>query len=146
MNAVGISPCLSVPGLEAHGGDEAGGVAALSKVVARSLSAGLVPVIHGDACLYGPKGAGILGGDAVVEALAGGLEADRTIFLTDVDGVYTSDPKLDNDAVLLDIVEVDGTSGQIVTDLTAGKSTHDHDVTGGLEVSVLVQGFVLYCV
>jgi len=47
VNAVGISPCLNIPGLMAHGGDEYNGVTLLIHTIRETLSAGLVPVIHG---------------------------------------------------------------------------------------------------
>ena len=37
----------------AHGGDECQGATLLSKSIREALAAGLVPVIHGDAGLYG---------------------------------------------------------------------------------------------
>jgi len=137
INAVGMSPGLSTPGLEAHGGDEQGGASALVRAVEDALSAGLVPVLHGDACLYGPDGAGILGGDTLVEILATGLDGVKgAVFLTDVDGVYTSDPKVQNDAELLRVVEIDKSTGRVLTHVAAGGSTHAHDVTGGLETKL----------
>jgi isopentenyl phosphate kinase len=92
------------------------------------------------------------------------LDADATktkrnavvdvVFLTDVDGVYTSDPKRDKHATLLPIIEVDsngmiistGDNGQGIdvqlceTDGTPSSgscsSMHEHDVTGGLQTKL----------
>jgi isopentenyl phosphate kinase len=87
-------------------------------VIENSIQNNLVPVLHGDAVLYGQRNAGILSGDTLVSILARHLyrrsmttaqttSADQGIgidppaateptldifFMTDVDGVYTSDP------------------------------------------------------
>lgn len=148
INAVGISPCINIPGLGAHGGDENGGVTTLVRSINEALAVGLVPVIHGDAGLYGHfdelnlnhMSAGILGGDTLVEiiathqALNGRIE--KTIFLTDVEGVYTKDPNSNDDALLIRKIDIDHESGKIMTDLSASGSSHEHDVTGGLETKL----------
>mmetsp|Transcript_9765 Transcript_9765/g.17755 ORF Transcript_9765/g.17755 Transcript_9765/m.17755 type:complete len:354 (-) Transcript_9765:1431-2492(-) len=142
INAVSISPCLSVPGMEAHGGSES--MTLLARVIQDALEAGLVPVIHGDACLYGKMGgAGILGGDSLVEALTNATNSKdfamrvvQTIFLTDVEGVYTKDPNIHPDAKLLKHIEISPLTGAIMTDVTATGSIHQHDVTGGLETKL----------
>lgn len=139
VNAVGVSP-FSIPNLQAHGGNENGGISSLVSVVTDSLRAGLIPVIHGDACLYGHRGsmgAGILGGDKLVEAIGTdpSLLISQAIFITDVEGVYTCDPNVNSDAKLLKTIEIDH-NGNIITEVTASGSTHEHDVTGGLETKL----------
>ena len=147
INAVGISPCISIPGMQAHGGDECGAMTTLVHSIRDALSAGLVPVIHGDAGLYGSfqhgrasMKAGILGGDTLVEAIATHEKLKKhlsqAIFLTDVEGVFTKDPNLHEDAELLKTIDINPATGKImVSNLSASGSTHEHDVTGGLEVS-----------
>mmetsp|Transcript_2220 Transcript_2220/g.5944 ORF Transcript_2220/g.5944 Transcript_2220/m.5944 type:complete len:382 (-) Transcript_2220:101-1246(-) len=179
VNAVGISPCFNVPGLMTHGGDEHHGATLLVESILDTLSAGLVPVLHGDAGLYGTYSdhastatatetatetttkttattttmgnrdhrhrfrslsAGILGGDTLVELIAthplmeGSI--DRTIFLTDVDGVFTHDPKMRPNAELVRNVRVDPVSGRVMNELSASGSSHEHDVTGGLKAKL----------
>ena len=160
INAVGISPCFNVPGLMAHGGDEYNGATLLVQSIRQTLSAGIVPVIHGDAGLYGKyldldpgvapnasakkdhfqsMSAGILGGDTLVKIIAthplmNGC-ISKTVFLTDVEGVFTKDPKLfPEDAVLVKNIYVDPVSGEMINEVSASGSSHEHDVTGGLEV------------
>jgi isopentenyl phosphate kinase len=138
--AVGISPCIGIPGLQAHGGDR---LLDLATIVDDCIRAGLVPVIHGDACLYGLQGAGILGGDTIMEAL--GLSVShlsKAIFLTDVDGVFTADPRRDPDAHLLRTLYIDAETAKVLTTLKASGSSHAHDVTGGLEVSLRLLSIV----
>ena len=143
---------------------------ALCESVKEALRAGLVPVVHGDACLlHDGVRAGILGGDTIAEGLAtlwneGGTTTiseggriSRVIFITDVAGVYTSDPKSNVDAELIRCIRVDGDNGALSIerecdgddddDDNDGKrgrseadgmnvtgSSHAHDVTGGLKV------------
>mmetsp|Transcript_7211 Transcript_7211/g.17584 ORF Transcript_7211/g.17584 Transcript_7211/m.17584 type:complete len:227 (-) Transcript_7211:383-1063(-) len=152
VNAIGISPCLNVPGLMAHGGDEYNGASLLVQSICESLSAGLVPVIHGDAGLYGKRydstsfssfqslSAGILGGDTLVEIIAKHpsikKRISKAIFLTDVDGVFTRDPKIYTDAALVKNISIDPLSEKIMTHISASASSHEHDVTGGLEAKL----------
>jgi isopentenyl phosphate kinase len=135
MNAVSISPCFSVPSMQAHGGDETT-ISFLSTLVQSTLQAGLVPVLHGDACLYGESEAGILSGDTLMEMLGKADWVSRAVFLTDVDGVFTRDPRNDPSAQLLRTIEVDTDTAAVVSvDLEVSGSSHEHDVTGGLKVS-----------
>ena len=154
VNAVGISPCLNVPGLMAHGGDEYNGATLLVRSICETLSAGLVPVIHGDAGLYGKfddssimnrhlsMSAGILGGDTLVEIIARNPLINerilKTVFLTDVEGVFTKDPKVFPDATLVRNIFIDPLNGKIINAISASGSSHEHDVTGGLEVGITV--------
>jgi isopentenyl phosphate kinase len=75
----------------------------LCESIRQSLDAGLLPVIHGDACLLDETHAGILGGDTLVEGLVGSKimkeSIHKVIFITDVAGVFTSDPKTNDDAM-----------------------------------------------
>lgn len=142
MNAVAISPCFSIPGMQAHGGgdDDESVQESLRAVVFSTLQAGLVPVLHGDACLYGTM-AGILSGDTLMEILGGAPWISRAVFLTDVDGVYTRDPRTDPTAQILRSIQVDS-NGSIQSSSTvqveASESLHEHDVTGGLKVRTLI--------
>jgi isopentenyl phosphate kinase len=164
INAVGISPCFAIhPGYwPGHEQEVQEFRSHLATVVQGSLQAGLVPVLHGDACLASttplPSSssssskrqdqqkfyAGILSGDTLMEILGQEAWVEDVIFLTDVDGVFTSDPKIDRDAQLLRLIEVNVTdktlvSGHVATS-AAGASIHSHDVTGGLEVRFVIGG------
>jgi len=153
INAVGISPCFGIPTMQAHGGGSTT-IQLLQDAVHAALNAGLIPVLHGDACLYGPDDVGILSGDTVMEMLGTPTASwiSRAVFLTDVDGVYSRDPKTDPSAKLLREIAVDGSKSELVLipsldsasgveggpattiNLEASGSTHQHDVTGGLKV------------
>jgi isopentenyl phosphate kinase len=160
VNAVGISPGISIPGMRSYGSsitsnknvDEDSSnssVAAmelLCESIHQSLDAGLLPVIHGDACLLDETHAGILGGDTLVEGLVGSKKMKesihKVIFITDVAGVFTSDPKTNDDAKLIRSLRVDMTTGEVTSDedtlaeMDIGGSSHAHDVTGGLKAKL----------
>ena len=160
VNAVGISPCMNVPGLDAHAIFQPGPMSLLRQVVHRTVQAGMVPVLHGDACLYGDDQVGILSGDTLVEIVGTSSWISDAIFLTDVDGVYTDDPRKNPEAVLLREIAVDTTTKELFVEsdddddskntVTASGSSHGHDVTGGLKVCtctgvvlpVLLDGFL----
>ncbi|KAG7362721.1 amino acid kinase family-domain containing protein [Nitzschia inconspicua] len=134
VNAVAVSPCFSIPGLHAHASLQA--QTHLQSTVQETLEAGLIPVIHGDACLYGAHGAGILSGDTVMEILGIQPWIKHAVFITDVDGVFDRDPRSDPTAQLLSHIAVDPRNGEVVADVTASGSTHEHDVTGGLKTKL----------
>jgi isopentenyl phosphate kinase len=148
VSAVGISPCFGIPGLQAHGGGGGGGgiddrsvQTGLHEVLASTLAAGLTPVLHGDACLYGTGGgARILSGDTLMELLGRAPWVTHAVFLTVVDGVYTADPSIDPGAVLLHTLRVDPVTARIRFPgrLDAASSSHPHDVTGGLNVCLFL--------
>ncbi len=118
----------------------------LCESIRESLDAGLLPVIHGDACLLDETHAGILGGDTLVEGLVGSKimkeSIHKVIFITDVAGVFTSDPKTNDDARLIQSLRVDMTTGEVISDedttaeMDIGGSSHAHDVTGGLKAKL----------
>ncbi|KAL3794935.1 hypothetical protein HJC23_004312 [Cyclotella cryptica] len=180
VNAVGLSPGMSISSLRAHGatkrrGEECAtdnsiaGMKLLCQSIHESLEAGLLPVIHGDACLlYDGKRAGILGGDTLVEGIAtlwdestaatnetgdrlGRSAISQVIFITDVAGVFTSDPKSDRNAKLIRHLSVNSTTGELsivdtkdnmnmntssASSLNVSGSSHAHDVTGGLKAKL----------
>lgn len=134
INAVCISP-FGVPGLEAHAHLQEEPINALENLIWRTLDAGLVPVLHGDACLYG-QDVGILSGDTIMEILGGLPWVSDAIFITDVDGVFNEDPRANPNAKLLKRISVDSKTADIKVDLNASGSSHEHDVTGGLKTKL----------
>ncbi|KAL3945865.1 MAG: hypothetical protein SGBAC_000016 [Bacillariaceae sp.] len=135
VNAVGISPGFGIPGLEAHLHLQPEAINILEEVVLRTINAGLVPVMHGDACMYGSDAA-ILSGDTLVEVLGSLNWVSDAIFITDVDGVYDEDPRQNPNAKLLPKIFVDPESGSLMINVKASGSSHEHDVTGGLKTKL----------
>ena len=167
VNAVGVSPGISIPNLRAHGATDnnsAKGMQDLCASIEQCLQAGLVPVLHGDACLLcDNRRAGILGGDTIVEGLATVWNKDKkrrsriskVVFITDVDGVYSSDPKSNDDAKLIRSLKVDRKTGDVTIERIDGNegedkakldvrgSSHHHDVTGGLKAKLLAAATIV---
>ncbi|MBT3284236.1 isopentenyl phosphate kinase family protein [Candidatus Bathyarchaeota archaeon] len=86
---------------------------------------GLVPVLYGDAVLDSQQTFAILSGDQLIAKLSNNLGADRVIFGSDVDGIFTDNPKLSPDAMLIETVSISSHEANV------GATTHT-DVTGGM--------------
>ncbi|MHA2156145.1 MAG: isopentenyl phosphate kinase [Candidatus Hodarchaeales archaeon] len=65
------------------------------------LDVGMVPVISGDMVPDKTMGLSVLSGDQILLDLAKEFQPKLVIFGSDVDGVFTSDPKIDSNAQLL---------------------------------------------
>ncbi|GAX23201.1 hypothetical protein FisN_39Hh003 [Fistulifera solaris] len=131
VKAVGISPCFGgLRNLDQFHEHQSW----LIDIIRETLGAGLVPVLHGDACLYGSSAA-ILSGDTLVEMCSS--LANQIVFLTDVDGVFQSDPKTNPAARCIPSIPVDS-EGNLVSShvIQATESSHSHDVTGGLKTKL----------
>lgn len=63
-----------------------------------------VPVLFGDAVLDTKLGCSILSGDVIISYLAKRLNAKTVVFLSDVDGVFDSDPKANLKAKLIPLI------------------------------------------
>lgn len=94
-------------------------------VIKKCIETGLIPVMYGDAVLDTEQGFAILSGDQLVTKLAIALKAEQVIFGSDVDGVFTGDPKLDNTAKLIEKLSINNMNVDV------GKTTFI-DVTGGM--------------
>ncbi len=97
------------------------------KPLIQVVKAGLIPVLYGDAVLDYDQGFAILSGDQIAATLAVRLDADRIIMGVDVDGLYTSDPKVDPSAHLIPHLTLedlkrlkDKIGGATVSDVTGG--------------------------
>lgn len=115
-------------------------------LVDRYLEMGFMPILYGDAVLDRSRGFTILSGDQLAVRLAIELSADRIVFGGDVDGVYTDDPKVSDDARLilnlkLSELERAGLGGSTTTDVTGGmlgKIGEAADaVNNGIEVVII---------
>ncbi len=97
------------------------------QVVERLIESGLIPVLYGDAVMDTRQGFTIISGDQLAVKLAKGLEAERVVLGSDVDGVFTDDPKLVEDARLIEELSLSnhGDEAKIGDAL-------DTDVTGGM--------------
>lgn len=89
------------------------------------LNKGFVPVIYGDVVLDDELEMAVISGDQIIQYLAINLKPDEVILGTDVDGVYTKNPKLHDDAKFIDLVSS-------LDDLDVFEETTNVDVTGGM--------------
>jgi isopentenyl phosphate kinase len=94
------------------------------------LNASIVPVLYGDVVLDQEAGFSILSGDKIVAELAISLNAMRVVIGIDVDGLFTSDPKVDPNARFIDRISV-----KDLRRLKIGPS-RSIDVTGGMKKKV----------
>ena len=101
---------------------------------------GLLPVLYGVPALDLRQGCAILSGDILAPELASRLGATRLLYATDVDGVFTADPRLDPAARCLGRI-TPGTWPEVESALRGSGSV---DVTGGMrgKITALLQRVV----
>jgi isopentenyl phosphate kinase len=106
------------------------------KPLTKMLEMGIIPVLYGDAVPDQKKGFSILSGDQIVSWLAIKLGAKRIIMGSDVNGLYTADPKTDPTAQLIDRITLEelkslehNIEGSKATDVTGGMFGKMHEVT-----------------
>lgn len=85
---------------------------------------GIIPVMFGDVVLDRKLGFAICSGDQIMERMTDIFDIDRVIFVSDIDGLYDSDPKTNKNAKLITIVDKNTLkkveSGSSVADVTGG--------------------------
>ncbi len=94
-----------------------------------SFNIGFTPVIYGDVILDKTQGFTVISGDKIIVELVKIFKPKSVIFCLDVDGIYTSDPKIDRNAKLIRELTLDEAT------LIAKKimNTNKIDVTGGMK-------------
>ena len=114
-------------------------------IVGRLVVRGILPILYGDAVLDRRRGFCILSGDQLAVRLATELGASRLIFGVDVDGVFTSNPKLAPDARLIKRLPLEKLEGFIkigralTTDVTGGMLGKVSEAREAIEAGVEVQ-------
>lgn len=98
-----------------------------TNIVKRYVNEGFVPVLYGDAVLDLNEDIkfAIISGDQLITYFAKALKADKVILSSDVDGIFTDNPKTNPDAKLIEVVTKD-------TQLTLTENENQADVTGGM--------------
>ncbi len=86
---------------------------------------GIMPVMFGDVVTDRRKGFAIVSGDQCMEVLCRMFNPEKVVFVSDIDGLYTADPKTDPKARLI---------GEVTRKKLAETSTDETvaDVTGGV--------------
>lgn len=92
------------------------------------LEIGLIPVLYGVPAYDKQQKCSILSGDEIAPYLAKQLKAQRIIHGTDVDGIFTADPKKDRNAKLITLV-TEKNFEEIKKSLSGSSAV---DVTGGM--------------
>ena len=114
-------------------------------LVRRYLDSGTVPVMYGDAVLDSALGFTILSGDQLAVRLATDLDAERLLFGVDVDGVYTTNPKMSKGAKLIERLSLSQVKGiirigeAVSTDVTGGMLGKINEAQTAVESGVSVQ-------
>lgn len=115
------------------------------EVIGRLSVRGLLPVLYGDAVIDRAKGFTILSGDQIAVKIAIEMGATRLIFGVDVDGVYTSNPKIVPEARLIERLSLENLNGYIkigsalTTDVTGGMLGKVSEAREAVEAGIEVQ-------
>lgn len=87
----------------------------------------VVPILYGDVVVDEKLGASVISGDVIAPYLARSLHADSVFFGTDVDGVYSGNPKEEPGARIIKKIDktnfegvMRGVGGSAVRDVTSG--------------------------
>lgn len=118
-------PAVSVPPGSCFVMDDGELVSDDTEVIERLMNTGIIPVLFGDVLMDRVKGFGICSGDLFMEVLADLFDIQKVVFVSDVDGLFTADPKINKDAELIETVDMD------VLESIKSESNID-DVTGGI--------------
>lgn len=92
-----------------------------------------IPLLFGDMVLDDRWGCSVLSGDTIVSYLAKKFGASKVIFLSDVDGIFDSDPKKNPNAKLIEEVNNDNLAA-VIKGLTVNNI---HDVTGEMKKKII---------
>lgn len=97
--------------------------------IAEALASGSVPLLYGDMVPDKHYGLSICSGDTLIAELAPLLGATRVVYVSDIDGIHTSDPYKNDDAELIQTITV----SKLHHDHITVTGSHSIDVTGGLK-------------
>lgn len=103
------------------------------KLIKKYLEKNKIPVLFGDMVLDDKWGCSVLSGDTIVCYLAKKLKAEKVIFLSDVDGIFDSDPKKNPQAKLIPEI----TNKNIDQVLKGLSTTGRDDVTGEMAGKII---------
>ncbi|MGB9729914.1 MAG: isopentenyl phosphate kinase [Thermoprotei archaeon] len=93
-----------------------------------SLNIGFTPVLYGDVVLDKSNGFSILSGDKIIVELVKYFRPKSVIFCLDVDGIYTSDPKINKNAKLIRELSIND-----AIEIAKSSNNSKKDVTGGIK-------------
>ncbi len=97
-----------------------------------ALKHGFMPVTYGDVTIDTERGVAIVSTEEALRYLAYKLKPYKVVIGSDVDGVYTSNPKLDRDARLIEKID----ESNIKSALASATGSTKVDVTGGMHTKL----------
>ncbi len=103
------------------------------QILSMWMSYEIVPVLYGDVALDKQTGIDILSGDQIISYLTRFLKPDLVILGTDVDGVFSADPKQNPQAALISEINRENID-QVIQGLQGSQYV---DVTGGMAQKVM---------
>jgi isopentenyl phosphate kinase len=105
------------------------------------LNGNFIPILSGDVTADSVTGFTIVSGDQIVMYLARLLNAPLVIFASDVDGLYTADPKQDTSAKRIPLI-TPATLEQVMEKVAMGAAEGAADVTEGMrgKITEILEG------
>ncbi|RLI98034.1 MAG: hypothetical protein DRO99_01740 [Candidatus Aenigmatarchaeota archaeon] len=97
------------------------------------MSNDIIPILYGDMVIDESLGASVVSGDAIVPYLARKLKVDKVLMGTDVDGIFSADPKTNPDAKLIETIG----PGNLSTVLEKVSEAVTVDVTQGMKGKIM---------
>ncbi len=101
--------------------------------IRNAIKFGLVPVIYGDIVMDSSRGVSDISTEEVLRSLSYEMRPDVVVISTDVNGLFTKNPKTYPDAELIKFVD----SGNITEALSYAGESLKIDSTGGMRAKVL---------
>lgn len=102
-------------------------------LIKKLLDSNGVPILYGDFVFDHTQGYSIISSDIITAYLAKNLGAEQIIFLSDVDGIFDSDPKTNKKAKIIPEI-TNKNLKQVLKGLT---SSNGHDVTGQMKGKIM---------
>ncbi|MGI6009390.1 MAG: isopentenyl phosphate kinase [Methanomethylophilus sp.] len=126
--AAGI-PAATIPVTAAFVADNGKLSGGNEEAVRRLVNLGIIPVMYGDVITDRSMGFSIVSGDQIMEMLCRMYSPEKVVFVSDIDGLYETDPKKDPNAKLIPVV-----TKETLAHVRTGSSVDD--VTGGVEAKM----------
>ncbi|QQS61261.1 MAG: hypothetical protein IPN70_05250 [Candidatus Moraniibacteriota bacterium] len=99
-----------------------------------SLKNNLIPILYGEMVFDTTLGMSVCSGDAIAAQLATYYQAERVVFASDVDGIYSKDPYYHADAKIIPSASI---KELLSPENTSLSGSHSIDVTGGIRNKIL---------
>lgn len=101
--------------------------------ITKTLEQNLIPALFGDVVFDDIQNCAILSGDTIISFLANKYQPEKVIFLSDVDGIFESDPKKNPDTKIIEKID-DKNLGEVLKGIS---QNNPEDVTGEMKGKIL---------